>query len=177
MSWTRSAPRAIRLLAVLVLPVLAGCSSLRFAADWDRGVDHRAYRTFTFAPTPPSEKTGPEASNTAFLDRRIRRAVVAALGDEKKGLQPVEGGAPADLLVVYRLNLKDVVNVYGYGYYGGTSSSSYREGTLVIDLIDRKLDDVVWRGWAEGIRAEVRHSEEQIFGIVRTIFRDYPPKK
>ena len=177
MSWTRSALRVHRLLAVLALPLLAGCSSLRFAADWDRGVDHRAYRTFTFAPTPPLERTGPEASNTAFLDRRIRRAVVAALGDSKKGLQPAEPGTTADLLVVYRLNLKDVINVYGYGYYGGTSSSSFREGTLVIDLIDRKRDEVVWRGWAEGIRTQVQHSEEQIFGIVRTIFRGYPPKK
>lgn len=165
-------------LAVLMVPVLAGCSSLRYSADWDRDVDHQAYRTFTFAPTPEPEKEGPSASNTTFLDKRIKRAVTAALEDKKKGLRRVESRAQADLVVVYWLHLRDVVNVYSYGYYpSGASYSSYKEGTLVIDLVDRKLDEVVWRGWAEGMRAEVRHSEEQIFGVVRAILRDFPPKK
>jgi hypothetical protein len=178
MSLTQFARRGARLLAVLTIPTLAGCSSLRYSSDWDRDVDHRSYVTFEFAPTPTEERTGPSASNTTFLDKRIKRAVTAALEEEKKGMRRVESGGGADLIVVYWLHLRDVVNVYSYGYYpSGASYSSYKEGTLVIDLVDRELDEVVWRGWAEGIRAEVRHSEDQIFGVVRSILRDFPPKK
>ena len=129
-----------------------------------------------FAPTPKKEeKAGPEVSNKVFLDRRIKRAVTAAL--EKRKLRPAETGARGDLIVVYWMNLRDVVDVYTYGYYpSGATSSSYKEGTLVLDLVDREQDQVVWRGWVEGMKAEVRDSEEQIFHVVGKILRGFPPR-
>jgi hypothetical protein len=171
----RPAGRRTRPLALLVPLLAAGCSSMHYAADWDRGTDFRGYETFEFAPTPKEEQKGPEVSNKAFLDRRIRRAVTAVL--EEKGLRPAEPGGRAELLVVYWMNLRDVVNVYSYGYYpSGSTYSSYQEGTLVLDFVDRELDEVVWRGWVEGMKAEVRHSEEQIFHVVGKILKGFPPR-
>jgi hypothetical protein len=160
----------------LLLPMLAaGCSSMHYAADWDHGTEFRKYETFEFAPTPKEDKTGPEVSNKVFLDRRIKRAVTETL--EKKGIRPAEAGARGQLIVVYWMNLRDVVDVYTYGYYpSGATSSSYKEGTLVLDLVDRELDEVVWRGWVGGMKAEIRHSEEQIFHVVGKILRSFPPR-
>jgi hypothetical protein len=168
-----SRPSAVLPLLLLLSFLFTGCSSLHVATDWDRDVDFAAYRTFEFAASPEDEKTAPAVSNRVFLDKRIRRAVTAKL--EPEGLRPVEAGE-GDLIVVYWLHLRDVVDVYSYGYYpGGASYARYKEGTLVLDFVDRKLDEVVWRGWAEGIRAEVRHSEDQMFDIVRKILHDFPP--
>jgi len=160
-----------RFLTLALLPLLAGCSSLRFAKDWDREVDFEFYRTYEFARSPEQDRTGPETSNTTFLDKRIKRAIADRL--EKKELRAAPQGERGDLVVVYRMNLRDVVDVYGYGY--GSTQSTWKEGTLVIDFVDRRTDAVVWRGWAEGMRAEVGHSEEQIFAVVGKILSGFPP--
>ena len=162
---------------VLVPLLLAGCSSVHVVTDWDRDTNFSGYRSFEFAPSP-AEKKGPTPGNRAFLDKRIKRAVEAEL--TAKGFVLRESGR-ADLLVVYYLKLQDVVNVYTYGHYprrwgGAASVHRYKEGTLVLDLVDRNLDEVVWRGWGEGIRADVQRSEEKIHKAVAKILKKFPPQ-
>ncbi len=49
---------------------------------------------------------------------------------------------------------------YGPSYYAGTSvqREHYKEGTLVIDLIDNRSKQVVWRGYGVG---EVRNNQQK----------------
>ena len=68
-----------------------------------------------------------------------------------------------------------------YGAYGGypatqTEVRQYTEGTLTIDLVDTRSDQLVWEGTAVGrVRESVRENlEEAVNNVVAEIFTRYP---
>ena len=75
---------------------------------------------------------------------------------------------------------------YGYypqvlwGYYNHPSSSlvtSNTQGTLFINIIDTKNNQLVWQGRGVGIINEFREDrDEMISNFVNKIFEEYPPK-
>jgi hypothetical protein len=112
-----------------------------------------------------------------LLDKRIRRATNRELS--AKGLTLRESG-PADLLIVYYVSIRNKLDVYpAYGYWRPWGRRvhvhSYREGTLVLDLVDPALDQMVWRGWASGVVGHPEESEERIGEAVAEILQRYPP--
>ena len=64
----------------------------------------------------------------------------------------------------------------GYPGYGGYA---YTEGTLVVDLVDAKTNQVVWRGYAQTSYAPDelggRKGEEKVAKVVEKIFARFPP--
>ncbi len=77
----------------------------------------------------------------------------------------------------------DVYNNYGYGYgyggwYGGGAyASSTTEGTLFIDFIDTKRNELFWQGIGVGdlVMSSVEKKEARIKEIVTKIISQYPP--
>ena len=67
-------------------------------------------------------------------------------------------------------------NPWYYGGYGSTVSSS-TEGSLYIDLIDTKTNELVWQGvgTATLVTHDMEKKEERIREIVREILAVYPP--
>ena len=73
---------------------------------------------------------------------------------------------------------------YGYyppfwGYYNHPRSSvtSNTQGTLFINIIDTKNNQLVWQGRGVGIINEFRKDrDEMISDFVNKIFEEYPPK-
>jgi len=75
---------------------------------------------------------------------------------------------------------------YGHGWYGGgfgvgtstTYVNEWDEGTLLIDVIDAKKNELIWRGSAQ---AELRkhqdpsEGQEVLNDVVARILRDFPP--
>lgn len=49
-----------------------------------------------------------------------------------------------------------------------------KEGSIMIDLIDRKSSKVIWRGWAEGEVDNPEKALNQIPGVVANIFKKLP---
>ena len=74
-------------------------------------------------------------------------------------------------------------NQFGYGwgyspwYYGGTYSTSTTEGTLFIDFIDAKTNELIWQGIgvADLVMSTVEKKEARINEIVTKILAEYPP--
>lgn len=140
--------------AALALTVgLAACSSIDTTYDYDTGVDFAAYRTFDWAPEQPVTIPDPRR------EQRVQDQFVAAL--EAKGFRRVARN-PDFLLVMYAgADGRLEVSAYGYGYgprgafWGPTAgyidSYAYREGTLVLDVVDAEKDELVWRGTARGV--------------------------
>ena len=65
----------------------------------------------------------------------------------------------------------------GYGYPISASASGYAPGTLAIDVTDRRSDELVWRGWAEGALFEPVPPEQLadfIDEVVEKIMRNFP---
>ena len=70
---------------------------------------------------------------------------------------------------------------YGYGWlplYG--SPGRQMAGTLVVDVLDGKTRELLWRGTAEGALIDTRRSDqpqEAIDKIVREVLKEYPPRE
>jgi len=166
---------------------LAACSGMTIRSDFNPQADFSKYTTYAWLPTP---QTGNPRTDNAIVEGRIKNAVDAAL--QAKGYQKGTE-ANADFWVGYHLNIEgqmDVTttnNYYGYGWgrwyyapaYQSTQVRYYDQGTLLIDVVDAKAKELVWRGTAE---AEVRpgvkpeESERRINEAVSKILERFPPK-
>jgi uncharacterized protein DUF4136 len=167
----------------LVALLLAGCSSLNVGYDYDEEVDFSSYRTYRWIRTPSNP--GNESQKIVSLqDRRVREAVDREL--EAKGIRM--DAAKPDLLVAYRATVRDQTRVYDTGYYrggygyrrsywsgGGVQVYQYQEGSLIVDLIDADLNQVVWRGNVKGVLGDHDSALELINDAVTKMFKNYPP--
>lgn len=164
----------------------ASCSTLSIKHDYDPGTDYSQYKTFAWARAPKEVIGSPRArlmANSTLLDKRIKTAVTDEL--VVKGFKPAANNP--DLLLVYHVGLRDKINVsswgYRYGPYwgaGGVDVYGYREGTLVIDVIDSEKRELVWRGVAQKALSESKTPEQRqknLDDIIKKLFANFPPKK
>jgi hypothetical protein len=69
-------------------------------------------------------------------------------------------------------------NPYLSGLGGNNIISSNIEGTLYIDLIDARKNELIWQGLGTGILSlDMDKKEEKINKIVNKILENYPPER
>ena len=96
--------------------------------------------------------------------------------------------AKAELQLHYHIIVEDKTMVttepigsqyHPYSNTYRTSTYQYREGTLIIDLMDTKTNTLIWRGWAtDVITNSVRKDPEAaIQNAVAKIFQEFPDVK
>jgi len=172
----------LRLLPVLsMLLIFGSCTTVRVAADYDRNANFGNYNNFAFF------KPGIDKAEINDLDKkRILRALDAELS--AKGMNKSE---KADILVSFFTKERERVDVYnnsfGYGwgwnpywyggYYGNHVSTS-TEGSLYVDFIDAKTNELVWQGVGRArliTSGNIEKKEERIKEIVKEIVAQYPP--
>ncbi|MBC2837722.1 DUF4136 domain-containing protein [Robiginitalea sp. SC105] len=176
-------------LAALLL--LASCSSVRVASDYDRGADFSGYKSYAFY------KTGIDKAMISDLDKK---RILRAIDGELNGRGFVKSENP-DLLISIFTTEKDRVDIYansfgwgwgwgwGWGYnpwFWGPGAWNYgpavttnTEGTLYIDLIDAATRELVWQGKGTGIlgnNQNMEKKEERIQDFVSRILERYPPE-
>jgi len=171
--------KTIKLLPLVLLFLVASCSSVRVSTDYDTTVDFSTYKTFAFY------KKGIDKVDISDLDkRRILKAVESELF--AKGFTKSEN---PDILVNIFTKSRQKVDIYDnnmyYGwhpwYYGpnfGTHISQYTEGTLFIDLIDANKKELAWQGIGSGAlntTGNISKKEERIKAFVAEIMAKYPP--
>ena len=126
------------------------------AADVRTTVDPQAdlgkYRTFVFLQADPKDKG---AITDKMALERLRSMIAGHLG--KRGYKPVEPGKTADLGVHFAGHVEPKQSVlmtgrpgpYSYNWgrteLGGQDTFDYREGTLIVDLIDVSKNQLLWR--------------------------------
>lgn len=187
--------KTLKLLPLLgVLILLASCSSVRVASDYDQNVNFNEYKTYAFY------KPGIDEAEISDLDKkRILRAIDAEMS--AKGFTKSEN--PAVLVSIFA-KANERVNVYqnnfgfgrfgfggfgfggfgfggfGYGGFGpwGNNISTRTEGTLYIDIIDKANKQLVWQGQGTAplTNRSVEKREERIQEIVNEIMQVYPPE-
>ena len=153
------------------------------SAGYDKNADFSGYKTFSFDT---------HGARNPYVNNLIVEAVEREL--TTRGLTKVD--ANSDLLVVYMAaagsNLQvasvpfySVVNPAYIGVYGGATSTMWdvTTGTLVIDLLDRKLDRIVFRGTAKDVlqrapsadmAADAKVVSKPINKGIAKIFKNYP---
>lgn len=165
----------------LLFVLLASCSSVKVASDYDKNANFSEYKTFAFY------KPGIDKVEISDLDkRRILRALEAEL--MAKGMTKSE---TPDMLVSIFTKSREQVNVYnnGFGPYGygwgwspyywnnyNTSVSTSTEGILYVDFIDANKKELIWQGMGTGyLSQKMDKKEERIKEFVSKIMEKYPP--
>lgn len=159
-----------------LIAVIPGCSSIYVKSDYDHEVNFESYVTFRWMPVP-KKRSRNSVPRGSLLDKRIRRAVeneLQALGYE------VTGSGRADILLAYHVNLQKRVEVSParYGYWGWRPGHvhRYKEGSIIIDLVDPQRNQLVWRGAAIGAIGSPNASQEKIAKAMAKVFEEYPPQ-
>ena len=157
--------------------------------DYDTSANFAAYKTYMWIeqPTAPTGDARSAVQSNTLLDKRIKASVDAELA--AKGMVPATENPDAYLVYYVGVDQKIDVQDWGYsyprypygGWYGGGGVDvyEYKEGTLIVDIVDAKTQQLVWRGTAtktidEGASPEQR--EANLNEVVRQMFAQYPPK-
>lgn len=151
------------------------------------------YHTFAFMAKPGTDKDGYKTLTTQSLERAVTREMLA------RGYAAATPGTDPDLVINFNVKEKDKVEGdtgpggawggygwgrrWGYGYGFGLDSyyndiQTVTQGSLMIDLIDRVRNEVVWSGTAVGelTKKVLDHPDETIDRSVSEIFARYPLK-
>lgn len=171
--------------AGLAVMLLAGCAGIVTGAHYLPTTGFADYETFVWGPRDELPTGDARLDNNPFFDAQVRSAVEAELGI--RGFRPAAGGEGAQLQVHYHASVERVIDVYtvdrasGFTSPGGTRDTAlyaYDQGTLVVDLVDVRSREVVWRGWAraslEGVMDDTRRMRARVEESVRKMFERYP---
>ena len=167
------------ILVMALLIGLASCSPISVKTDYDREADFANYKTYRWLRTREGK---PMTAKNPLMAKRMRRAIEGELS--AKGYHLVEDEKP-DFLVAFYSGVRNKVDVTTYGYrYGrwgrwrGTAVAvdRYKEGTLIIDIIDSNEKELVWRGWASGTVENPNKAQETINKAVAKLLSKFPPK-
>jgi hypothetical protein len=191
----RNAPTITRLATLLGLGLLLASCATRYdiRSQAAANANLASYHTYAFMAKPGTDKDGYKSLTTQTLERAVNREMYA------RGYTPAAVGSEPDLVINFNIKEKDKVQGdspgvgyawgfgygprwgYGYGlglddYYNGIQTVT--EGSLVVDLVDRVRNEVVWSGTAVGqiTRKSLDHPDETLDRSVTEIFAHYPVK-
>ena len=175
--------------SVLIAAVAtAGCASVQLNSYAARNADFAAYRTYTWAASDRLITGDPRLDNNPFFRHTLQSSVERRLNT--KGLEKRETGT-ADLNVHFHASVSQQLDVGAYDREFGPCDAAecepfvFDEGTIVIDLVDARTGNLVWRGWTkeriDGVidnqdRLEER-VEKAVFRIIEQLPRNGPPSR
>ena len=119
------------------------------------GADLSAYATYEWSTDQEADSGHPLAEGSA-LDRRLQGVARNLLA--KRGLAPVPDGEP-DLWIRCFAIAQEMQEIGGVkrdmgggvawiGDPGAHGVTAYRQGTLIIELVDAETEEPLWAGWA-----------------------------
>ena len=178
-------------LSVILAVILTGCNAFKVQTDHDSTADFNAFKTFAFAGPAEINKGG--IYDNSLMQKRIESAVTREL--TTKGLRQVGVDDHPDLLVHHWINVQDKQRLesggtsvgvargpyggygWGAGYGGGVTTVDYREGTLILDLIEPTNKQLVWRATIVGtLQDSTKDNVELGNEAIAKAFQDYPPQ-
>jgi hypothetical protein len=170
--------------ALIVLALLAGCSSMSVQTDFSPDVDFSGFETFKY------EDSGNTLAGSAPL---AHQRIVAAIRQEMNASGLTEVDENADVSVTYygstneQLQFQTTYMARGFsrrawrgGVSVGTSSTravTVEQGTLMIDVWATEGDQLVWRGVVSDTLSgnPDRNTNKINQGIARA-FEKFPPE-
>ncbi len=186
--------RSAVMFLVIVLLASSGCTGPTVRTDFDSSAEFTKFKTYAFGGLTDVNQGG-------VLDNSLMRKRLEQMVDQQltaKGLQQLSLDQHPDLLVHYWIGVKEKQRVestgpavgaygvrgarggygWGAGYGGGVTTYEYKEGTLVIDLVESTKKDLVWRGTIVATLEDTTDENLELAnkGIAKA-FQDYPPEK
>ena len=167
--------------AATVLGILAGvltlaCSTMTTAVDYDHTVNWSQFHTFKLAAGTQSPVT--------FTQKEIDDGITSTL--QSKGWTLATSNP--DIVVYSHVVLSaekqwNATSMGGFGYrgwggMGGMATATQTNipiGTIIVDLVNPKTNEMVWRGTAQDQVSSAGASQGTITQAIQTIFKNFPP--
>jgi len=154
----------------------AGCSGITVNHDYDSDVDFTSLKTFDWMPDPGGALGSMQEvmTSSSLIEKRIKEAVDTQLA--AKGLRLVEKSP--DFRVVYYLSVKEKLRDWGITYDGRVRE--IQQGTLVIDFVDPRSMEIIWRGVARrtlDTNPTPEKMQKNINEAVKKLLQNFPPRK
>lgn len=147
------------LFGIMIIPVLIRCSSMKIMANYDREVDFSQYQTFQFVGDKDSPGRGGKGIHNPLFTKDVMYQIRPVM--EAKGFTEVENRDEADILIHFNAFVKNrreyVPPTYRIGRWRRVWRArpghvvDYKEGTLIIDIVDRARKEMVWQGVGQGV--------------------------
>ncbi len=168
---------------LFIVALASACSSIKVSYDYDKTTDFSKYKTYAYTADALALR----------VDDLNRNRIIAAI-DAQMASRGITKSDNPDGLIDLILTTKEQTQATAYntggGYYGrygyaggfGTTQinySTYIDGTLFINLIDKSSEKIVWQG--RGTKtidpdASPKKRESNINYAVKSIFYNYPVK-
>ncbi|KFZ39270.1 hypothetical protein HR45_02460 [Shewanella mangrovi] len=176
------------LMLAAVALVMAGCASVHPGWDYDPATNFSQYKTYAWVET---KATDGEYQKDGLLAQRVHVAVDQQLA--AKGFVKVDA-KDAELMVNYMTKVNkradvDTLNAnfgwgpYWYrGWWGGPSYSQVKEydvGDLILDMVDAKNHQLIWRSTAKNIVRDYKTPQQRIDKVneaAAAMLGNFPPK-
>jgi len=162
---------------------LMGCSSVRVMVNYDQDAVFSDYKTFYFVRPKQKPKRGGAVRNPLFT-KDVMNEIRPIM--ESKGFAEAATRDEADLFVIFYAavqNRRDFLPpTYRVGRWGRVWRTSpghfvhYREGTLVIDMVDNTKKELVWQGVGQGV-LDRDDPARNLVEAVEKILEKFPPEQ
>ncbi|HUJ93975.1 MAG TPA: DUF4136 domain-containing protein [Terriglobales bacterium] len=169
--------RSLNLKLIVALFVLcagfAAAQEVRY--NYDRDADFSKYKTYQWVQSR-------DMARDQLRDQDIKRAIDEQLAS--KGLVKVDNNGDLDVTYQTSMSQEKQFNGWGMGprWSGGmatATTSTIHIGTLVVDLYDPAVKQLVWRG---NVTKELNPSKDpdknykNLQKAMAKLFKNYPPK-
>ena len=173
----------------LLLAQLAGCNTIlppRAVVDYKASYDFQPVWVIAITPEDVGEDGGLELSDeqTVQIVQSLERALVEG------GYTTTAERETADLVLNWHVVAREKADVRSYNassYYqcwrcgpslSNVSIRRYTEGTLIVDLVDPRLNKSVWRGVLQGHLDDALAApgqQERLDEVARQVLSKFPP--
>ncbi len=183
--------RFLLCIGLLIATIIAGCSFISVNTEHDPNINFAEYQTFNWMPQ--TDRTGKDRIvNSSLFTKRLQHAVNQNL--TAKGYRKETSDA-TDFLITYDISLKDKVEVTDYGYGAGgfrgqparynsnwglyrdrnIAVYQYTEARLILDFVDSKSKELIWRGIATGVATDFSGDDKGLNEAVKKMLDQFPP--
>jgi hypothetical protein len=177
--------------------LIMGCATKpRVSTDYEDGYNFAALKTFSVKETKQDSKENLLIS--PFTLSHIHTLVSTELS---KRYQAISGDGIPDFYVSYHVIMEEKLDphsydeLYGFGYWGrgyrypsamfyhpgfGSGASVYNQGSLIIDMVDAKTQQPIWRGVSEKRLNKGLSPQQQrqiLASAVLEVIAQFPPVK
>lgn len=167
--------------------VTSGCASgggMVTGSYYDPAVLIGQPATFAWGEADGLPVGDPRLDNNPFVAVRLHGTIARELS--ARGIRMAVGERKPTLLIHHHATVDDHVEVFptdpasaaASPYGPGTQVYKYEEGNFLVDVVDARTNQVVWRGWARmdlmGALDEPDALDELLARAVHGMFRDFP---
>jgi len=169
--------KAAIVLGIVAAGLTPACSSMTTAVDYDHTINWSQFHTFALAEGTKDPVT--------FTQKRIEDGITQQL--TSKGWTVATSNP--DILVYSHVVLSsekqwNATSMGGFGYRGwggmggGMATATQTNipiGTLIVDMVNPKTHEMVWRGTAQDQVSGTGADRGQIDQAMQALFKNFPP--